>query len=809
MSELGFRIEASSKAFEILANNLYKDKTLAVIRELCCNAYDAQVEAGNETTPFEVHLPTRFETYFSVRDFGNGLSSDQIEEIFTVFFASTKTGSSAFTGSFGLGAKTPFAIVNEFYVNSYQNKTLTKYVCKKKDGFPVIECLGVQPTEAPNGLEIKLDLPTKDFSESNWQDKAQSVFDAFRIAPKCNIVLWLTAEHERYQCGNNWEILPNNHFVCIQMGNVRYPLSIDMVPKFQEKNKKSFNSTIYAKDGLCIHVPQKSIEITPSREEISYDEKTVAFLENYLQKTVDDYESHILNEINECAYFGSVIKLFTDKYFKNERNLLWDALDKRNLHYKGKPVLNSLQELSINLKQRAIDICPVTYSVDAPPVHFGTAITIYHDSNRGSFKTKSSDVISTRHDDLTIPKTDENRKPMKTVFVVKDVQCDNTRGARLVALSLCEQNRNIKIIMLEDPDAFSDIADFDRDEFLNLSNFYTDHSKRCLTGPVRKIPKKDLRFYYKKINVSSLDQTSSNLGSNIKEIVEDIIKKNPDETIRYLTTQELINKSGLPNSFINPHNPGKYDRLDMIEHIKPIYDDKIDNINILLFRNTNLTKKVLCELRKCKTVVNFYTETREKYIKYITTDFYFSLIVKMFKLQKILENLNGHNASNILDFICTGVIFGHVKHNEEYKVITNALKCMLFEKQEYANDPKIKEFNRMFCETFGISFENFTQHMNRVDIQTKHRWYKDDTLSKKFPLPENTYDDNLWGKHFDLDKLKEFEKFFVAFIIHIYHKYKIIVCPREPDSNIRSTLARLIANGKIKIEDTVEEGTVE
>lgn len=61
------------------------------------------------------------------------------------------------------------------------------------------------------------------------------------------------------------------------MGNVRYPLSIDMVPKFQEKNKKSFNSTIYAKDGLCIHVPQKSIEITPSREEISYDEKTVAF----------------------------------------------------------------------------------------------------------------------------------------------------------------------------------------------------------------------------------------------------------------------------------------------------------------------------------------------------------------------------------------------------------------------------------------------------------------------------------------------------------------------------------------------------
>ena len=43
MPELGFRIEASSKAFEILANNLYKDKILAVVRELSCNAFDAHV----------------------------------------------------------------------------------------------------------------------------------------------------------------------------------------------------------------------------------------------------------------------------------------------------------------------------------------------------------------------------------------------------------------------------------------------------------------------------------------------------------------------------------------------------------------------------------------------------------------------------------------------------------------------------------------------------------------------------------------------------------------------------------------------
>lgn len=804
MSELGFRIEASSKAFEILANNLYKDKILAVIRELCCNAYDAQVESGNEMTPFEIHLPTRFETYFSVRDFGNGLSSDQIEEIFTVFFASTKTGSSAFTGSFGLGAKTPFAVVNEFQVNSYQNKTLTKYVCKKKDGFPIIECIGVQPTEDPNGLEIKLELPKKDFSESSWQDKALSVIDAFKIAPKCNIHFQLSTTHERYQCGKNWEVLPSNMFIVIQMGNVRYPLVLDMVPNFQRNNKNSINHTIYSKDGLCIHIPQKSIEITPSREEISYDEKTVAFLENYLQQTLEDYESHIINEINQCDYFGDVIDLFTNKYFKNERNILWDTIDKKNLHYKGKSIFNNFQELSINLKQRANDICPVTYATDALPVHFGTAITLFHSSSViNSFKTKSTEPISTRTTDLSIPKTDENRKPMKTVFIVKDVDCDSTRGARFVAMSLCEQNRNIKVIILDDPDAFSDIADFNRDQLINLSDFYIEHSK---TGSVTKIPKKDALFYYKTILTEEERAVMTKLSSNVKEIVAEIIRNNPKDTIRYLTTQEAINKNVLPNSFINPHNIAKYEKFDMIIHIKPLYKDQDDYNKILLFRNTNLTKRVLQELSKHKTVINFYTEIRQKYIDYIKEDKDFSMIVKVFKMERILESLSIHQSSNIMDNLYNGVLFGRARlYNEEYTGITNILRSMLFEKQEYANNLRIREFNKMFLETFGISFERFTQFVNNINNQTKHSWYKAGYLSNKFKLPENTYDDDLWSKHFDLGKLQEFEKFFVEFINHIYFKYKIIINPKEPESDIRATLAKLIANGKIKIEDTVDE----
>ena len=65
----GFRIEASSKAFQLLSSNIYKYKVRAVIRELTCNALDANTESGCGLAPV-VHLPTKLEPWFSVKDNG-------------------------------------------------------------------------------------------------------------------------------------------------------------------------------------------------------------------------------------------------------------------------------------------------------------------------------------------------------------------------------------------------------------------------------------------------------------------------------------------------------------------------------------------------------------------------------------------------------------------------------------------------------------------------------------------------------------------------------------------------------------------
>ena len=73
-----FRIAANKEAFRILSSGLYNDKKLAIIRELSCNAYDSHVMAGKADVPFELHLPTVFEPYFSIKDFGVGLSDVQV-----------------------------------------------------------------------------------------------------------------------------------------------------------------------------------------------------------------------------------------------------------------------------------------------------------------------------------------------------------------------------------------------------------------------------------------------------------------------------------------------------------------------------------------------------------------------------------------------------------------------------------------------------------------------------------------------------------------------------------------------------------
>src|SRR5574343_107469 len=103
-----FKIQASGKTIKLLSDTIYSNKGLAVVRELGCNAYDAHVMVGRENDPFEVHIPDAADKTFRIRDYGPGLSPEDMHSIYSTYGHSTKTEDERTTGALGIGSKSPF-----------------------------------------------------------------------------------------------------------------------------------------------------------------------------------------------------------------------------------------------------------------------------------------------------------------------------------------------------------------------------------------------------------------------------------------------------------------------------------------------------------------------------------------------------------------------------------------------------------------------------------------------------------------------------------------------------------------------------
>lgn len=178
-----FTIKATAKSFKILSDGLYANKIKAIIRELSCNALDSHVAAGNADIPFVVHLPNAMEPYFSVRDFGTGLSHHQVVDIFTTFFESTKTGSNDFIGALGLGSKSPFSYTDNFTVVATQNGHKGIYTAFiNEQGVPSIALMMSEDTDEPSGVEIKFAVAER-YDFRRFQEEAVEVFKYWQNRP--------------------------------------------------------------------------------------------------------------------------------------------------------------------------------------------------------------------------------------------------------------------------------------------------------------------------------------------------------------------------------------------------------------------------------------------------------------------------------------------------------------------------------------------------------------------------------------------------------------------------------------------------
>lgn len=293
--ESKFSIEASSKAFFILSDRLYSNKVLAVIRELSTNAYDSHVEAGKSTTPFDVHLPTSLNPVFFIRDYGTSMDHENCMQLYTTYFRSTRNNSNDAVGCLGLGSKAPFAYSDSFVVEAYLDGICRTYNAHKDSGGnPTFALMNETQTSEPNGIKVSISVNAYDINR--FKAEAFKVYEYFKIKPNFVGAEKLVFNNpEKILSGDNWYFDDNSSNNLIIMGQIAYPLDASQLSNNNDNNK--YRRFAEYSDGLRIFVNIGDVDITPSRESLSYSKETKDNICKIIDQIVSDIKTKIEQEI--------------------------------------------------------------------------------------------------------------------------------------------------------------------------------------------------------------------------------------------------------------------------------------------------------------------------------------------------------------------------------------------------------------------------------------------------------------------------------------------------------------------------------
>ena len=180
--KFGIKEGGIAHIFNVLRNQLYSDKILAVVREYTCNAVDANVEAGKRDVPGIVTIHNRLNSNFIVRDYGNALSDEDIENIYAFYGESTKRNTNDQVGMLGIGSKAAFAYGDNFVINSFidgKKHTYNAFIDPSQVG--QISKLSEEDSDEKDGIEIIVPVKEGDFSE--FESRARQLFKYFPVKP--------------------------------------------------------------------------------------------------------------------------------------------------------------------------------------------------------------------------------------------------------------------------------------------------------------------------------------------------------------------------------------------------------------------------------------------------------------------------------------------------------------------------------------------------------------------------------------------------------------------------------------------------
>jgi hypothetical protein len=463
-----FKINNSAKAFGILSSGLYANKIRAIIRELSCNAVDSHVAAGT-TENFDLHLPTQLAPYFSVRDYGTGLSHDEVINVYTTYFESTKADSNDFIGALGLGSKSPFSYTDNFSVIAIKDGMKGVYSAFINDhGVPSVVQMGHEPTDERTGVEVKFAVTDRNDFYS-FTDEANYVFTYFPIKPNFTGATIKIAPVELLK----EDLVPgvnqrksshyNNQNNAV-MGSIAYPIQIPRGSAAQ------FSELGFVEgQGLDLHFALGEIEFQASREGLQYTDKTVdAIKAKYhevaeaLEKIVAADAEAIENMWERQNYLAKLV-----------RNNLWQGVASRYIKNNNVPFFTTGS--SRYLQEEAIQLSPKLIAEK-----FNITLRVFDVDKNGYISDRTAREIKPRYDGTI----DIRSEP--TVYFVRNPNNEKiwTRSKEHFK-SQYKEDRRCYVISASDPTKDIDVGGFaesiygpPEDRFLDVEDLVKPERKK-------------------------------------------------------------------------------------------------------------------------------------------------------------------------------------------------------------------------------------------------------------------------------------------------------------------------------------------
>ena len=299
-----------------LLRNNYSDTMLATMREIIANAID--VSNGKKV---DVQLPTRIEPNFIVRDYGTGLSEDDMMGLYTKYGKSTKRGSNNAIGGFGIGRFAPLSYTESFVVISINGDSKTSYSIRvdENDDTVVSRLCSESNSGEANGIYVQVPIENQHIENFNLKFKNFSRYLRDNLNVKNNSFDYIEPEiscdvFDFFEDSSDYYYRTSQHAECnnphILMGGIMYPV-----------NRHDYKNFV---KGLVYKADIGEFKLHHSREALEYNNSTVEKLEKASDRIAAALQKRIKDQFDSCDCLyeatnikGSIQKKY-GKYFSKE-----------------------------------------------------------------------------------------------------------------------------------------------------------------------------------------------------------------------------------------------------------------------------------------------------------------------------------------------------------------------------------------------------------------------------------------------------------------------------------------------------------